>query len=86
MYNRTVARAQSLALAQRETGVRVYVLERLDSEWPEGFRQPTIVISTIPAHPIGEDQAHAINIPDQWLQSRTAGVFIEVSNPPGAKS
>lgn len=60
---------------------RIEVVERLHSPWPQGLAQPTIVICTVPAHQIGETPPLQFTIPEQWFQSRTGGVVIEVSKP-----
>lgn len=58
---------------------RIEVVETLGSPWPEGLAQPTIVVCTIPAHQIGDTPSPKFEIPQQWFQSRTGGVIIEVS-------
>lgn len=46
--------------------------------WPKDFRDPTIVVSCIPTHGIGTNPSPDFTIPEQWLQSRTGGVVMEV--------
>jgi shikimate 5-dehydrogenase/shikimate kinase len=58
---------------------RIEVVETLLSPWPEGIAQPTIVVCTIPAHQIGDTPPPEFEIPQQWFQSRTGGVIVEVS-------
>ncbi|KAG9858235.1 hypothetical protein KCU98_g1054, partial [Aureobasidium melanogenum] len=58
---------------------RIEVVEQLDSPWPQGLAQPTIVICTVPAHQIGDTPPLQFTIPEQWFQSRTGGVIIELS-------
>lgn len=65
--------------ASTDQGCRIEVVETLDSPWPEGLAQPTIVVCTIPAHQIGDAPPPEFEIPQQWFQSRTGGVIIEVS-------
>jgi hypothetical protein len=57
----------------------VHVIESMCDPWPEGFRQPTIIVSCIPAHSIGGAPAANITLPDQWFKSPTGGVVIDVS-------
>jgi hypothetical protein len=57
----------------------VHVIESICDPWPEGFRQPTIIVSCIPAHSIGGAPAANITLPDQWFKSPTGGVVIDVS-------
>ncbi|KAH0162626.1 hypothetical protein KCU67_g5871, partial [Aureobasidium melanogenum] len=58
---------------------RIEVVEQLDSPWPQGLAQPTVVICTVPAHQIGDTPPLQFTIPEQWFQSRTGGVIIELS-------
>lgn len=78
LYNRTASHAEALADHYRQQNLDVHVLSTLESEWPERLRQPTVILSCIPAHSISGQTAHELTIPDQWLQSRTGGVFVEV--------
>ncbi|KAH0320973.1 hypothetical protein KCU74_g9609, partial [Aureobasidium melanogenum] len=66
---------QSVASARS----RIELVESLDSPWPEGIAQPTIVICTVPAHQIGDTPPLQFVIPEQWFQSKTGGVIIELS-------
>jgi shikimate 5-dehydrogenase/shikimate kinase len=79
VYNRTLENAQKLAQYCASSTSNICILQRLDEAWPGHLRQSTIIISTIPAHNIDGNAAHELDIPEQWLQSRTGGVFIEVS-------
>ncbi|KAK6004310.1 hypothetical protein QM012_008172 [Aureobasidium pullulans] len=58
---------------------RIEVVEQLDSPWPQQLAQPTIVICTVPAHQTGDAPPLQFEIPEQWFQSRTGGVIIELS-------
>ncbi|KIW48941.1 shikimate 5-dehydrogenase [Exophiala oligosperma] len=82
LYNRTASHAEALANHYRQQNLDVHVLSTLESEWPEGLRQPTVIVSCIPAHSISGQAAHELTIPDQWLQSRTGGVFVELAYKP----
>jgi shikimate 5-dehydrogenase/shikimate kinase len=65
-----------------DLGCRIEVVETLSSPWPDGIVQPTIVVCTIPAHQIGDTPPPEFEIPQQWFQSRTGGVIVEVSTQP----
>ncbi|KIW11326.1 shikimate-5-dehydrogenase [Exophiala spinifera] len=82
LYNRTASHAEALANHYKQQNLEVQVLSTLESEWPERLRPPTVIISCIPAHSISGQAAHELTIPDQWLQSRTGGVFVEMAYKP----
>lgn len=85
IYNRTHGNAQKLAdywndWAQSKAGanLQVDVLRSADS-WPSDTRLPTIVVPCIPPFQIGSEQHPVVfQIPEEWLESRTGGVFVEV--------
>ncbi|KAI1437923.1 type I 3-dehydroquinase-domain-containing protein [Xylaria sp. CBS 124048] len=94
VFNRTRAKAYEVAahfnayakeqkLAQRrgEATERIcYVLENANDPWPEGYQQPTIILSCIPS--LGTDERIVdFRMPLQWLMSPTGGVVIEVRSP-----
>lgn len=59
------------------------VIKSLTEAWPnKEFEQPTIIVSCIPAHQIGNVPAPNLNIPIHWLQSVNGGVIVEVSQSP----
>lgn len=60
-------------------GEIVRVLESLDEEWPVKFRQPTMIVSCVPARRVGGEQPANFEMPLQWLRSPTGGVVAEVS-------
>lgn len=90
IYNRTVANAHKMAhhynrqeINRGDTEVEmgratVHVIESLQDPWPAGYRQPTIIVSCIPAHSIGGQAAPNFEAPAQWLESPTGGVVVEV--------
>ncbi|KAJ5914821.1 hypothetical protein N7504_003704 [Penicillium tannophilum] len=88
IYNRTPENAQKLAdywnkWAHSKPGVnlQVDILWSTDS-WPANLRLPTIVVPCIPPFQIGSEHPVVFQIPDQWLESRTGGVFVEVAYGP----
>lgn len=84
IYNRTPQHAQNLAeyfyhwAQSKPTDLRLEVLASTDSPWPTDFRLPTIVVSCIPSLEIGSETPVDLQIAEQWLESRTGGVFVEV--------
>lgn len=85
IYNRTYENAQRLAdywneWAQSKAGVNLLVdVLRSSDPWPSDIRLPTIVVPCIPPFQIGSEQHPIVfKIPDEWLESRTGGVFVEV--------
>ncbi|KAM0429239.1 hypothetical protein ACHAPT_006453 [Fusarium lateritium] len=92
VYNRTPQNAQKMVshftqLLQRKDFkllsagsevARFYVTESLEDAWPADIRLPTVVVSCIPTHRIGNVPAPDLTLPDEWLGSRTGGVAIEL--------
>lgn len=78
VFNRTTEHARELATYYNAKGMDLRVLESLSTTWPVDMRQPTVIVSCIPAHSIGGQDPHGITIPDHWLESRSGGVFVEV--------
>lgn len=56
---------------------KVQVLESFDSPWPHDFRQPSLIVSSIPTQ-TADGAPTNFTIPDAWLKSPTGGVMIEV--------
>lgn len=80
VFNRTEANAHRLVdyFATIYPQLRLIVLKTLTTPWPTDLWQPTIIVSCIPAHKVGERDAPDLLIPEQWLGSPTGGVFVEV--------
>jgi shikimate 5-dehydrogenase/shikimate kinase len=51
---------------------RVETINSLDQEWPPGYKQPTVIVSCVPA------RANLV-LPSNWLKSPTGGVVVDVS-------
>ena len=85
VYNRTVENADlvarhfnSWASGLTRDGEIVRVLRSKKEEWPARFKQPTMIVSCVPASGIaGRDPAN-FEMPLQWLRSPTGGVLAEV--------
>jgi len=93
VFNRTyenaeklVAHFDRLVTQSRNNGSRLFATKNLnmqilrtrDEPWPANLRQPTIVVSCIPTHRIGDNPAPEFTLPQQWLKSPTGGVVLEV--------
>ncbi|KAF2107848.1 type I 3-dehydroquinase-domain-containing protein [Lophiotrema nucula] len=58
---------------------KFHILHTRDAEWPSDFRSPTVILSCIPTHPVGDSPAPNFTLPTQWLESPTGGVVIELA-------
>ncbi|KAJ5175850.1 uncharacterized protein N7482_001727 [Penicillium canariense] len=89
IYNRTVENARKLATyyhqwAQSKSGLnlRLDVLCSTADPWPSDCRLPTIITSCIPPNELGSERPIDMILSEQWLGSRTGGVFLEVGYGP----
>jgi shikimate 5-dehydrogenase len=64
-----------------DSKIYIEAIHSLHQAWPKNFRDPTIVVSCLPTHGLGANPSPDFTIPEQWLQSRTGGVVMEVSSP-----
>jgi len=78
-YNKLI---ESHAISELDSAnaphTRVRVLPSFDSPWPKEFRQPSMIVSSIPTQNVDGSPTN-FTIPDDWLKSPTGGVLIEVS-------
>ncbi|KAJ5894022.1 Shikimate kinase [Penicillium taxi] len=94
VWNKTLANAEKLAhhynrqerhlteQGRSDGRPRVMTLSSLGDPWPVDYKQPTIIVSGIPAHSIGGQPAPNFNVPCQWLESPTGGVVIDLAYKP----
>ncbi|KAK5653036.1 hypothetical protein OQA88_9322 [Cercophora sp. LCS_1] len=58
---------------------RFHIIDAPSDPWPESFRLPTIIISCIPTHAIGDAPPPNFTVPEDWLGSPTGGVVVELA-------
>lgn len=68
----------STSRAARQRPTTVHVIESSSQPWPEGFAQPTIVISCVRAARSAQPPPN-FTMPTNWLQSPHGGVVVDVS-------
>lgn len=91
IYNRTPENAEKLVahfrqlLREKEQNflvndqeIRFHVFTSLEEAWPSEYRYPSIIISCIPTHPIGNTPSPEFRLPDPWMGHQTGGVIIEL--------
>lgn len=62
-------------------GLRIRVLDSVESPWPADFNQPSIVICAIKAYNSQESNTAPFTMPGAWMKNHTGGVVVEVGNP-----
>ncbi|KAI1496928.1 type I 3-dehydroquinase-domain-containing protein [Biscogniauxia marginata] len=91
IHNRTASKAEEVAqhfntyakqhrlIGRRSVQDRVCrVIESASELWPEGYQQPTIILSCIPASGTDDNPPVDFRMPPLWLRSPTGGVVVEV--------
>lgn len=95
IFNRTISRAEEVAahfnayakkhkLIGRGGGEEQLcrVIGSANDPWPEGYQQPTILLSCIPSFGLDGKPSVDFRMPSQWLRSPTGGVVIELAYEP----
>ncbi|KAF2263792.1 hypothetical protein CC78DRAFT_518063 [Lojkania enalia] len=67
------------AITRKGPKPRFHILESRDDPWPSELRLPTIILSCIPTHPVGDNPAPNFTLPPQWMQSPSGGVVVELA-------
>ena len=90
--NRTQSRADELAAyfnnwissqqVDSQPQPTVCVLPSLTSSWPEGYRLPTMIVSSVPAETINGKLEARFTLPPELLASPTGGVVVELTYNP----
>ncbi|KAF2687186.1 hypothetical protein K458DRAFT_415456 [Lentithecium fluviatile CBS 122367] len=81
-FGRLVSSSSStglLPLASQGPRPTFRVIESREDAWPTDLRPPTIVLSCIPTHPVGDSPEPSFTLPTQWMHSPTGGVVIELA-------
>jgi shikimate 5-dehydrogenase len=55
------------------------ILESRNEAWPSDLRAPTVIVSCIPTHAVGEEPSPDFTLPSHWMQSPSGGVVIELA-------
>jgi shikimate 5-dehydrogenase/shikimate kinase len=55
------------------------ILETRDEAWPSDLRAPTVIVSCIPTHAVGDEPSPDFTLPIHWMQSPSGGVVIELA-------
>lgn len=95
IFNRTVQNAQVVAAHfnnwARKQGMTphkggttqvCHVLPSISEGWPEGYEQPTMIVSCVPATGVDGKLPADFEMPIQWLRSPTGGVVLELAYEP----
>ncbi|KAI1877021.1 uncharacterized protein JN550_001093 [Neoarthrinium moseri] len=59
-----------------------HVLDSTAQGWPQGYQQPTLIVSCIAAAGDLHDATIDFRVPSQWLNSPTGGVVVELAYEP----
>jgi shikimate 5-dehydrogenase/shikimate kinase/3-dehydroquinate dehydratase len=62
-----------------ESDTSFRVIESRNDQWPQTLRHPTMVVSCIPTHSIGDSPAPDFTLPPEWLESPTGGIILELA-------
>jgi shikimate 5-dehydrogenase/shikimate kinase len=94
IFNRTIEKAEKLvahftrlasttastpSMRLQDTKPKFEILKTRDDDWPKSLRQPTIILSCIPADPIDGGPAAQFTLPPSWMRSPTGGVVMEIA-------
>lgn len=76
--------AQKQGMAPGKGGISqiCHVLPSISVPWPEGYEQPTMIVSCVPATSAQGSLPADFEMPMQWLASPTGGVVLELAYEP----
>lgn len=78
-FNNWSAKQQVNAPGKRGISKICHVLPSVYEPWPQGYEQPTLIVSCVPATGVEGNPPADFEMPMQWLGSPTGGVVLEVS-------
>ncbi|KAF1833243.1 hypothetical protein BDW02DRAFT_386073 [Decorospora gaudefroyi] len=55
------------------------ILSSREEAWPSDMRPPTVIVSCIPTHAVGDEASPDFTLPPHWMQSPSGGVVIELA-------
>lgn len=79
LANTTTESSHAVSYARQDVHIAFHVLNAREDAWPDKFRDPTIILSCIPADPIDGGPAARFTLPPQWMVSSTGGVVMEIA-------
>ncbi|TKA63392.1 hypothetical protein B0A55_10474 [Friedmanniomyces simplex] len=81
-YNRLIESQGISVLSPADAAqCRIRVLESFASPWPKEYRQPSMIVSSIPTQ-AADGTPTNFTLPDAWLGSPTGGILIELAYRP----
>ncbi|KAK3116290.1 hypothetical protein LTR53_003480 [Teratosphaeriaceae sp. CCFEE 6253] len=81
-YNKLIASNSISVLCLEDTAhCQVRVLESFTSPWPKDYRQPSMIVSSIPTQ-AADGSPINFTLPEAWLGSPTGGILIELAYRP----
>lgn len=82
-FETLLARNELPLLRTSNTGfthtTQFHIIPTLHDPWPTSLRHPTMIVSCIPTHSIGDNPAPDFTVPPAWLDSPTGGVVVELA-------
>jgi shikimate 5-dehydrogenase len=94
IFNRTFANAEKLVAhfeqllsrsdlpllsTTQDVQTKFHILHSLEDRWPDDYRLPTMIVSCIPTHSIGDVPAPNFSVPPELLNGPTGGVVVELA-------
>jgi shikimate 5-dehydrogenase/shikimate kinase len=56
-----------------------WILGTRDEAWPSKLCAPTVIVSCIPTHAVGDEPSPDFTLPTHWMQSPSGGVVVELA-------
>lgn len=78
----TLLGRSSILTSEASKRFSITVLVSSSDPWPSQHRQPTMIVSTVPSSAPEGAPVPNFRMPEQWLQSTTGGVVVELAYKP----